>query len=228
MKRIFFVEDDQSLINGLSFALKKQGYDTDIARTKQEAELLWTEDKYDLAILDVSLPDGSGYEVCEKIRRTSKIPIMFLTAADEETDIIMGLDMGGDDYITKPFKLAVLMSRINALLRRSSNFNQEDAELSSNGITVKLLKGRVYKNDVPIELTASEYKLLCLFMENPNIVLSSEQILGRLWDCDENYVDNNTLTVYIRRLRTKIEDDPGNPKMILTVRGMGYKWNTGV
>lgn len=228
MKRIFFVEDDQSLINGLSFALKKQGYDTDIARTKQEAELLWTEDKYDLAILDVSLPDGSGYEVCKKIRRTSKIPIMFLTAADEETDIIMGLDIGGDDYITKPFKLAVLMSRINALLRRSSNFNQEDAELSSNGITVKLLKGKVYKNGVPIELTASEYKLLCLFMENPNIVLSSEQILGRLWDCDENYVDNNTLTVYIRRLRTKIEDDPGNPKMILTVRGMGYKWNTGV
>ena len=228
MKRIFFVEDDQSLINGLSFALKKQGYDTDIARTKQEAELLWTEDKYDLAILDVSLPDGSGYEVCQKIRRTSKIPIMFLTAADEETDIIMGLDIGGDDYITKPFKLAVLMSRINALLRRSSNFNQEDAELSSNGITVKLLKGKIYKNGVSIELTASEYKLLCMFMENPDIVLSSEQILSRLWDCDENYVDNNTLTVYIRRLRTKIEDDPGNPKMILTVRGMGYKWNTGV
>lgn len=228
MKRIFFVEDDQSLINGLSFALKKQGYDTDIARTKQEAEMLWTEDKYDLAILDVSLPDGSGYEVCKKIRRTSKIPIMFLTAADEETDIIMGLDIGGDDYITKPFKLAVLMSRINALLRRSSNFNQEDAELSSNGITVKLLKGKVYKNGVPIELTASEYKLLCMFMEHPNAVLSAEQILGRLWDCDENYVDNNTLTVYIRRLRTKIEDDPGNPKMILTVRGMGYKWNTGV
>ena len=190
--------------------------------------MLWTEDKYNLAILDVSLPDGSGYEVCKKIRRTSKIPIMFLTAADEETDIIMGLDIGGDDYITKPFKLAVLMSRINALLRRSSNFNQEDAELSSNGITVKLLKGKIYKNGVSIELTASEYKLLCMFMENPDIVLSSEQILSRLWDCDENYVDNNTLTVYIRRLRTKIEDDPGNPKMILTVRGMGYKWNTGV
>ena len=143
MKRIFFVEDDQSLINGLSFALKKQGYDTDIARTKQEAETLWTEGKYDLAILDVSLPDGSGYEICEKIRRTSKIPIMFLTAADEETDIIMGLDIGGDDYITKPFKLAVLMSRINALLRRSGNFSQEEAELSSNGITVKLLKGKI-------------------------------------------------------------------------------------
>ena len=228
MKRIFFVEDDQSLINGLSFALKKQGYDTDTARTKQEAEMLWTEGKYDLAILDVSLPDGSGYDICKRIRQTSKIPIMFLTAADEETDIIMGLDIGGDDYITKPFKLAVLMSRINALLRRSGNFNQEVSELFSNGICVKLLKGKVYKNGVPIELTASEYKLLCMFMENPNVVLSSEQILSRLWDCDENYVDNNTLTVYIRRLRTKIEDDPGSPKMILTVRGMGYKWNTGV
>lgn len=227
MKRIFFVEDDQSLINGLSFALKKQGYDMDIARTKQEAEMLWTEDKYDLAILDVSLPDGSGYEVCEKIRKTSKIPIMFLTAADEETDIIMGLDIGGDDYITKPFKLAVLMSRINALLRRSSNFNQEEPELTSNGITVKLIKGRVYKNNMPVDLTANEYKLLCTFMENPDAVLSAEQILSRLWDCNENYVNNNTLTVYIRRLRSKIEDDPSKPEMILTIRGMGYKWNTG-
>lgn len=228
MKRIFFVEDDQSLINGLSFALKKQGYSADIARTKSEAQKLWVNDKYDLAILDVSLPDGSGYDICNEIRRTSKIPIMFLTAADEETDIIMGLDMGGDDYITKPFKLAVLLSRINALLRRSNNFNQEEPKLTSNSITVNLLKGKVYKNGIPVDLTASEYKLLCMFMENPDVVLSAEQILNRLWDCNENYVDNNTLTVYIRRLRTKIEDDSSNPKMILTVRGMGYKWNTGV
>ena len=228
MKRIFFVEDDQSLINGLSFALKKQGYSADIARTKSEAQKLWVNDKYDLAILDVSLPDGSGYDICNEIRLTSKIPIMFLTAADEETDIIMGLDMGGDDYITKPFKLAVLLSRINALLRRSNNFNQEEPKLISNSITVNLLKGKVYKNGIPVDLTASEYKLLCMFMENPDVVLSAEQILNRLWDCNENYVDNNTLTVYIRRLRTKIEDDSSNPKMILTVRGMGYKWNTGV
>ena len=138
----------------------------------------------------------------------------------------MGLDIGGDDYITKPFKLAVLMSRINALLRRSNNFSQADTELNSNGIKVQLLKGRVYKNGKQIDLTASEYKLLCLFMQNPDIVLSSEQILSKLWDCSENYVDNNTLTVYIRRLRTKIEDDPSKPKMVLTVRRMGYKWNT--
>ncbi len=226
MKRIFFVEDDLSLINGLSFALKKQGYDLVIARTMLEAEALWPEGKYDLVILDVSLPDGSGYELCRKIRRTSKVPIIFLTAADEETDIIMGLDIGGDDYITKPFKLAVFLSRVNALLRRSGHFNQPDTELNGNGIKVQLLKGEVSKNGKPVDLTAGEYKLLCLFMENPDIVLSPEQILSRLWDCDENYIDGNTLTVYIRRLRMKIEDDPKNPKHIVTVRRMGYKWNS--
>ena len=224
MMKILIVEDDLSLINGLSFAIKKQGYELDIVRTSAEADKIWGNRKYDLVILDVSLPDGSGFDICRKIREVSKVPIIFLTAADEETDIIMGLDIGGDDYITKPFKLSVLMSRINAILRRSSGF-KNDAELNSNGITVKLLKGEVYKNGERIDLTAGEYRLLCMFMENPDIVLSSEQILGRLWDCDEKYVDNNTLTVYIRRLRTKIEDDPSEPKMIVTVRGMGYKWS---
>ena len=226
MKRIFFVEDDLSLINGLSFAIKKQGYEIDVARTSLEAEQLWMNGKYDLVILDVSLPDGSGYDICQKIRKVSKVPIMFLTAADEETDIIMGLDIGGDDYITKPFKLAVFLSRVNALLRRSENFNQMETELSSNGITIQRLKGEVYKNGKQIDLTASEYKLLCLFMENPDMILSPEQILSRLWDCDEKYIDTNTLTVYIRRLRKKIEDNPADPHSIVTVRCMGYKWNT--
>ena len=206
MKHIFFVEDDLSLINGLSFAIKKQGYELTIARTSVEAEQLWANGNYDLVILDVTLPDGSGFDLCRKIRASPKVPIMFLTAADEETDIIMGLDIGGDDYMTKPFKLAVFLSRINALLRRSENFNQEqnDPELQSNGIRVRLLKQEVTKNGIPLDLTASEYKLLCLFMGNPNIVLSPEHILSKLWDCDEKYIDNNTLTVYIRRLRTKL------------------------
>lgn len=220
MKHIFFVEDDLSLIGGLSFAIKKQGYEVDIAQTYLEAEAKWINGKYDLVILDVSLPDGSGYDLCQRIRETSKIPIMFLTAADEETNIIMGLDIGGDDYITKPFKLAVFLSRINALLRRSDNFNQADTELDSNGIKINLLKREVYKNNELLELTASEYKLLCFFIENANIVLSPEKILSKLWDCDENYIDSNTLTVYIRRLRTKIEDNPGQPKKIVTVRRM--------
>ena len=187
---------------------------------------MWERGNYDLVILDVSLPDGSGYELCEEMRRTSKVPVIFLTAADEETDIIMGLDIGGDDYITKPFKLAVFLSRVNALLRRSSNFEQEDAVLESNGIKVELLRGKAYKNGVEIDLTAGEYRLLCMFMENPDQVLAPGQILGSLWDREEDYIENSTLTVYIRRLRAKIEDDPGKPEKIVTVRRMGYKWNT--
>lgn len=226
MKQIFFVEDDLSLINGLSFAVRKQGYGIDIARTVLEAEKLWSDGKYDLVILDVSLPDGSGFDICKRIRQTSRVPVMFLTAVDEESNIIMGLDIGADDYITKPFKLAVFLARINALLRRSDNFSQTDAKLVSNGITVQPMKGEGYKNGESLDLTSSEYRLLCMFMENPNVVLSSEQILGSLWDCNENYIDNKTLTVYIRRLRMKIEDNPGEPRKIVTVRGMGYKWNT--
>lgn len=227
MSKIFFVEDDLSLISGLSFALKKQGYEVDNARTINEAENLWQDDKYDLAILDVSLPDGTGYQLCEKIRLTSKIPIIFLTAADEETDIIMGLDMGADDYITKPFKLAVFLSKVNAILRRSNDFNQKNTVLNSNGISVNLLNGDVTKNGETLNLTSGEYKLLCLFMENPNIILSQEQILGKLWDSNNDFIDNSTLTVYIRRLRKKVEDDPSNPTNIVTVRRMGYKWNVG-
>ena len=227
MSKLLLLEDDLSLINGLSFALQKAGYTLDVARTLREAETLWQEGKYDLLILDVSLPDGSGFAFCRQVRQTSLVPIMFLTASDTETSITMGLDMGGDDYITKPFKLAVLLSRINALLRRSQQFQHPTGALSSNGITLRLLEGRAYKNGVLLELTAAEYKLLRLFMEQPNIILSTEQIMGRLWDCDGDFVDGNTLAVYIRRLRAKIEDDPARPTRIVTVRRMGYRWNTG-
>lgn len=225
MSRILLLEDDLSLINGLSFAFRKQGFTLDIARTLKEAEGLWGDGKYDLLVLDVSLPDGNGFEFCQKVRRSSKVPIIFLTASDEEMNIIMGLDIGGDDYITKPFKLGVLMSRINALLRRAKDFGAADTELNSNGIKVLLLQGQVYKKNELLELTAAEYKLLCLFMKNPNVVLSKEKILDKLWDCEGNYIDSSTLTVYIRRLRMKIEDNPGEPQMLLTVRRMGYKWN---
>ena len=223
MGKILLLEDDLSLVNGLTFAFQKERYDLDIARTISEADKLLSERRYDLLILDVSLPDGSGFEICKKVRQTSKVPIIFLTASDEEINIIMGLDMGGDDYITKPFKFGVLMSRINALLRRVKNFGGEETELSSNGIKVLLLKGQVFQNGNLLDLTAGEYKLLCLFMQNPGVVLPKEKILEKLWDSDNNYVDDNTLTVYIRRLRMKIEENPSEPQMILTVRRMGYK-----
>lgn len=225
MSKILLLEDDLSLIQGLTFAFKKENYDLDIARTICEADQLWADGKYDLLILDVSLPDGSGFEICKKVRQTSKVPIIFLTASDEEISIIMGLDMGGDDYITKPFKLGVLMSRINALLRRVKNFSGEETEVCSNGIKILLLKGQVYQKGNLLDLTAGEYKLLCLFMQNPGVVLSKDRILEKLWDSDNNYVDDNTLTVYVRRLRMKIEDNPSDPQMLLTVRRMGYKWN---
>ena len=225
MEKLLLLEDDLSLITGLTYALKKQGFTVDVAKTLMEAEAIWAESKYDLLILDATLPDGSGFDFCRKVRQSSKVPIIFLTAMDEETNVMMGLDMGGDDYITKPFKLGILISRVNALLRRSKNFGREATELESNGIKVLLLQGQAYKNGELLELTAAEYKMLCYFMKNANVILTKEQILNQLWDCDGNYIDNNTLTVYIRRLRMKIEDDPGRPEMIVTVRGMGYKWN---
>lgn len=225
MSKILLLEDDLSLINGLTFAFQKENYDLKVARTVQQAEQLWSADRYDLLILDVSLPDGSGFEFCKKVRQTSKVPIIFLTASDEEINIIMGLDMGGDDYITKPFKLVVLMSRIHALLRRVRNFGGKQEELSSNGIKILLLKNQVFQDGKLLSLTAGEYKLLCLFMQNPDVVLSKEKILEKLWDNENNYVDDNTLTVYVRRLRMKIEKNPSEPQMIVTVRRMGYKWN---
>ena len=228
MNRILLLEDDLSLISGLSFALKKQGFEIENARTIKEAGEYWRKGRYNLLILDVSLPDGCGFEFCKMVRKESEVPIIFLTASDEEMNIIMGLYIGGDDYITKPFKLGVLVSRVNALLRRTKSIRKNDAELVSNGIKINLLQTVVYKNGEQIELTAGEYKLLCLFMQNPNIVLTKDQILQRLWDCDADYIDSSTLTVYIRRLRMKVENNPSEPEMILTVRGMGYKWNENI
>lgn len=225
MSKILLLEDDLSLVNGLTFAFHKQGYELDVAQTIVGANTLWADGKYDLLVLDVSLPDGTGFEFCKKVRQVSKVPIIFLTASDEEMNIIMGLDIGGDDYITKPFKLGVLVSRINALIRRTKDFGSVGTELQSNGIKVLLLQGQAFKNGELLDLTAAEYKLLCLFMKSPNMVLTKEQILDKLWDCEGNYIDSSTLTVYMRRLRMKIEDNPSEPQMLLTVRRMGYKWN---
>ena len=225
MSRILLLEDDLSLVNGLSFAFKKWGFSLDVARTLLEAERLWEDGTYDLLVLDVALPDGSGFAFCKKVRQISKVPIIFLTASDEEMNIIMGLDIGGDDYITKPFKLGVLESRINALLRRANDFGAADTELVSNNIRICLLKGQAFKNGELLDLTAAEYRLLCLFMQNPNVVLPRERILEKLWDCEGSFIDSGSLTVYMRRLRMKVEDDPASPRMLLTVRGMGYKWN---
>ena len=223
--KVLIIEDEKLLADSIQSVLERKGFEVECVYDGETGAEYAELGIYDLLILDVSLPDGSGFDFCKMVRQVSRVPIIFLTASDEETSIIMGLDMGGDDYITKPFKLGVLISRINALLRLVKDFGTADTELQSNGIRVLLLQGQVYKNGERLELTAAEYKLLCFFMQNPNTVLSKEKILDKLWDCEGNYIDNNTLTVYIRRLRMKVEDNPGEPQMIVTVRRMGYKWN---
>lgn len=169
MKKILLLEDDLSLINGLSFAFKKQGYELDNARTVKEAQAFWKTENYDMLVIDVTLPDGSGFDFCREVRQTSKVPIIFLTALDDEINTIMGLDMGADDYITKPFKLGVLLSRINALLRRARDFHTEDTQLCSNGIVIDLLQSQVLKGNEVLDLTAGEYKLLCLLLGSGRI-----------------------------------------------------------
>lgn len=224
MNSILLVEDDLNLIDGLEYSIKKNGFHVDVARTVREALSLYEDQKYNLLILDLTLPDGTGFDICGKVRQSSDVPIIFLTAADEEVNIVMGLDIGGDDYITKPFKLNELISRINSLLRRANAFKAQKTELNSNGIVIELLNNRALKNGQVLELTAAEYKLLSLLMENSNNVLTREMILDKLWDNNGNFIDDNTLSVYIRRLRSKIEDDPDHPKMLVTVRGIGYTW----
>lgn len=194
------------------------------ARTASEALARFKQDTYDLLLLDVTLPDGTGFDVCKEVRAISTIPIIFLTASDQEISIVRGLDIGADDYITKPFKLNELLSRIKAILRRSLQFSKAAAVLEANGIRIDTAERRVWKNGKSLDLPLVEYKLLCLFLQNPNHLLSRELILDRMWDGNGNFVDDNTLSVYIRRLRNKIEDTPNQPKFLLTERGIGYKW----
>ena len=227
MEKILYVEDDISLIDGLQYTLETSGYAVDNARTVKEALALFGNRHYDLLLLDVTLPDGTGFDVCRQVRSGSTIPIIFLTASDQEISIVKGLDMGGDDYITKPFKLNELLSRIKALLRRSQQFSKAESVLEANGIRVDLQERLVWKKGRKIDLPLAEYKLLCLFMQNPNHLMSRELILDRMWDGNGNYVDDNTLSVYIRRLRNKIEDTPNTPHYLLTERGIGYKWVVG-
>ena len=225
--KILLVEDDISLIDGLKYSLRKQEFDVEVVRTVEDAkkQLIYI-DRYDLIILDVTLPDGTGFDICERVRKRNKyIPIIFLTASDEEVNVIRGLDCGGDDYVTKPFKLGELFSRIRALQRRASMSTKDTMTVLECGdISIDLLGSSVFLKGKIIELTNAEYRLLCLLVKNVNRVVSREYILHELWDDTGNYGDDNTLSVYIRRLREKIEIDASHPQHLITVRGFGYKW----
>ncbi len=227
MNRILLLEDDESLTDGLLYSLKKNGFQVEAARTVSEAlKNLSRTDSYDLLILDVTLPDGTGFDVCERVRKQNQeIPILFLTASDEEVNIIRGLDSGGDDYMTKPFRLGELCSRIRALLRRAGAAGKENpAFLECGDVTVDLAGSRVSLKGRILDLTSAEYRLLCLLVRNAGRVVTRDTILDELWDGTGNFVDDNTLSVYVRRLREKVEEDPSHPERLTTVRGFGYQW----
>lgn len=227
MSNLLLLEDDISLIDGLQYSLNKNGFQVDVVHTVKDAkEHLAEIGKYDLLILDVTLPDGTGFEICEWVRkRDNMMPIIFLTASDEEVNIIRGLDCGGDDYVTKPFKLGELCSRIRALLRRAGRTNQDDGNLLECGdVSIDLLGSRVFLKGTLLDLTNMEYRLLCLLVKSANRVVSRDIILNDLWDGTGNFVDDNTLSVYIRRLREKVESDASHPQHLITVRGFGYQW----
>lgn len=227
MSRILLLEDDVSLIDGLCYSLKKNNFETVAVRTAGEAASALERECFDLLLLDVTLPDGTGFDVCEKVRNSgNQVPIIFLTAADEEVNVIRGLDIGGDDYITKPFKLGELCSRIRALLRRSGGTDQDKPlSVKCGDICIDLAACRVTLKGKAIDLTGAEYRLVCMLVRNAGRVVTRDIILDELWDGTGSFVDDNTLSVYVRRLREKIEEDPSRPRRLLTVRGFGYQWN---
>ncbi|MDB0439922.1 response regulator transcription factor [Clostridioides difficile] len=218
---LLIIEDDTNLNEGLFYAFESEGFNVLKAYTKQEGLHVFNNKNIDFIILDCNLPDGSGFDVCKQIREKSDIPIIMLTARDSEIDEVTGLEIGLDDYITKPFSLSVLKARVKVAIRKKSN----NKVLYSNGIKLDQKSLKVYKNEVDLELSAVEYKLINYLIENKGQILLKEQILHHIWDSEENYVDENIVSVNIRRLRMKVEDNPSNPKYIKTAYGMGYLWN---
>ena len=227
MKNILMVEDDSTIAFAVKYAVEQEGFNLDIAENLENARKIVNSKEYDLILLDVMLPDGNGYEFLKQLREHDEdTPVIFLTACDEEVNIVMGLDIGADDYITKPFRVRELISRINAILRRKGKSQDSNKKiLKFKNISIHTLEARVFKNNEEIFLTSAEYKLLLILIQNKNVVLTRAQILEKLWDVTYDFINDNTLSVYIKRLREKIEDDSSKPQYILTVRGLGYKWN---
>lgn len=224
MKRIFLVEDDKAIAKNLMLLLRSEGFSVTHAKTREEALNMLEGDRFDLALLDISLPDGNGFAVCTDIKERQDMPVIFLTASGDEASVVTGLNLGGDDYITKPFRPRELIARIGAALRKH---DPVEPVFKISGLSVDTAGGIVKKNGSEIFLSALEYRLLLMFIGNPKSIIKRSRLLDELWDCAGEYVNDNTLTVYIKRLREKIEDDPANPQIILTVRGTGYRLGEG-
>jgi DNA-binding response OmpR family regulator len=231
--KLFLLEDDDAIGMGLKYSLEKEGYEVVHTKTKADAEDAFSINIFDICILDINLPDGNGYDVCKFIKEKEDVPVIFLTASDAEVNVVMGLEMGADDYVCKPFRINELMARIKTVLRRSgkglANSGAErsgileikNVRIHTGEAKVGLLDESTEKEEM-VELTALEYRLLLAFYNNRGVVMSRSQLLEEMWDVNGDFVNDNTLTVYIKRLRDKIEKDPVNPQIIKTVRGLGY------
>ncbi|WP_368901414.1 response regulator transcription factor [Oceanobacillus oncorhynchi] len=224
--KLLIVEDDKTIASGLEYSLSQEGYEVIVCHHAEGAkEIIETEiNRISLCLFDLSLPDGSGYDLCRRVKESADVPVIFLTVADDEVNVVMGLDIGADDYITKPFRIRELSARIKTVLRRyQKNNTQEKDSVHLDSLEVFPLEGKVYKANIELALTALEYRLLMIFINHRGQILSREQLLEQIWDVAGEFVNDNTLTVYIKRLRKKIEDNPQQPAIIETVRGLGYR-----
>lgn len=218
MKKILLIEDNEAIIMGLKYSLEQENFQVISAKTAKESKEKLENKNIDIVLLDVSLPDGNGFEICKEIKEKNDIPIIFLTAQDEETSIVLGLDLGADDYIVKPFRTRELMSRIKSVLRRYGK-KEENNIIQYKDIKIDTISAKVYKNNKEIIFTSLEYRILLMLFTNQNKLITREQLLEKIWDIAGNFVNDNTLTVYIKRIREKLEDD----SIIKTVRGLGYR-----
>lgn len=220
MTKILVIEDDLSIIKNLQILLEDEGFQVSSARTRKEALEEIGKDQYDLILLDLTLPDGNGYSLCTFLKRAGDVPVIMLTALNDEASIVTGFDLGADDYITKPFKPMELVSRVKNVLRRRG---KSPAVFQIGSLKIDTLKACVWKDGREIQLSALEYRLLLVFLNHKGEVLSRSRLLAEIWDVAGDYVNDNTLTVYMKRLRDKIENDPANPVILRTVRGLGYR-----
>lgn len=218
---IFLLEDDDAISMGLSYSLENEGYTVTVAKSVSQALEIINKKNFSMYLLDLTLPDGSGYSVCKRIKEIGDFPVIFLTAYDDEVNVVMGFELGADDYITKPFRLKELLVRIKSVFRRYNN-DSGDGKIKVKDLVINTNEAKVYKNGNEIVLTAMEYRLLLILLNNRGCVLSRTQLLENIWDVAGDFVEDNTLTVYIKRLRDKIEENPTEPEYIKTIRGLGY------
>ena len=221
MREILLVEDNEIIVKGLKYLLEQEKFDIKIAKNIVEAKTIIKKQKFDLYLLDITLPDGDGYEICQYVKKQKDVPVIFLTAKDEELNVVQCLDMGADDYIIKPFRNRELISRIKSVLRRYYHDEINENQIKCRDVIIDSNKAVVYKAGKEIVFTSLEYKILYMLISNKNILVTREQILDKIWDVAGNFVNDNTLTVHIKRIRNKLDDKEG--KFIQTVRGIGYK-----